>query len=270
MKMWLKISAWILLITGVGVIFYLANKFDENKILDSPNVAIHYEGENAMLTEKELLHRLREKHLIFNDQRVKELDITIIEEAINNMPEVKNAHVFRDIGSTWNIELELRKPIARIFNRFGQSFYLDADGYLMNRSDLHTARTLVFTGNINDKFQVGNINEIINNDSLKSIKKLDDIYRISNYVCNDPLLYHLISQVHIDENGNFIMIPIVGEALIVFGKADSERSVADKFDRLKVFYQQGMPFEGWNKYAEINLSYDGQIVCRKRYEQPAN
>lgn len=129
MKMWLKISAWILLLTGVGLIFYLANKFDEHKIIDSPNVAIHYEGENAMLTEKELLHRLREKQLIFSDQRVKELDINSIEEAINNMPEVKNAHVFRAIGSTWNIELELRKPIARIFNQSGQSFYLDAEGF---------------------------------------------------------------------------------------------------------------------------------------------
>ena len=25
-----------------------------------------------------------------------------------------------------------------------------------------------------------------------------------------------------------------------------------------------MPFEGWQKYSEINLKYDGQIVGRKR------
>lgn len=270
MKLWLKISAWVLLLSGVGVIFYFANILDENKVIDPPNVAIHYEGENAMLTEKELLYRLSQKQFLFNGQRVKELDIPGIERIINEMPEVKNAHVFRDIGSSWSIELELRKPIARIFNTFGQSFYIDSDGILMNRSDLHSARTLVFSGSIKDEFQVGKISEIINNDSLKSIKKLDDIYRISNYVCNDPLLHHLIAQVYVNEQGEFIMVPIVGEALIHFGKADTERKVADKFERLKVFYQQGLPYEGWNKYAEINLSYDGQIVCRKRQGQPAN
>jgi len=25
-----------------------------------------------------------------------------------------------------------------------------------------------------------------------------------------------------------------------------------------------LPYEGWNKYDQINLSYDGQIVCRKK------
>jgi hypothetical protein len=25
-----------------------------------------------------------------------------------------------------------------------------------------------------------------------------------------------------------------------------------------------MPYEGWNKYSEISVKYEGQIVCRKR------
>ena len=270
MRKWLKISLWCILFILIGGIFYFANVLDENKVIAKPTVAIHYEGENVMLTEKEILNRLAEKKLLFEGQMVKDLNTTLIESVINQMPEVKKAEVFRNIGSSWNVSIILRKPIARVFNKRGQSFYIDSDGFLMNRSDLHTARSLVFTGEINDEFRVGNISEIINNDSLKSIKKLDDVYRISNYVCNDPLLYHLIAQVHVDLKGNFIMIPIVGEALIQFGKADSEKMVADKFERLKVFYQQGLPYEGWNKYAEINLSYDGQIVCRERNEQSTN
>src|SRR5690554_7700331 len=38
--------------------------------------------------------------------------------------------------------------------------------------------------------------EIINNDSLKTKSKMDQIYRISNYVCNDAFYNAQIVQVH--------------------------------------------------------------------------
>jgi len=266
MKQWYKIISWFILLSCVIVIFYFADTLDKNKIVDTPKIAIEYQGENVLLTEKELLSRLTQKQLLFDGQKVHELNIPGLEKALNEMPEVRSANVFREIGSAWNIQLELRKPIARIFNKYGESFYIDSDGVLMNRLDLHVARTVVFSGNIKDKFFKGNIKDIINNDYLKSIKILDDIYRISSYVCNDLLLYHLIAQVHIDDAGNFLLIPIADGVTIYFGKADSDQQVADKFERLKIVYRHGLPYEGWNKYEEINLSYDGQIVCRKRNE----
>ena len=44
---------------------------------------------------------------------------------------------------------------------------------------------------------------------------------------------------------------------------DSDEVVADKFNRLKVFYKEGMPHEGWEKYNTIIVKYEGQIVGRK-------
>jgi cell division protein FtsQ len=59
-------------------------------------------------------------------------------------------------------------------------------------------------------------------------------------------------------------VPIVGDQKIVFGSAESEEEVENKCTRLKVFYKEVMPFEGWEKYEEINVKYEGQIVGRKR------
>jgi len=106
--------------------------------------------------------------------------------------------------------------------------------------------------------------EIINNDSLKSIKKIDEIYRISSYVCNDTLMSKLIGQVYLEKNGDFILIPLLGDQKIIFGSAYSEQEINEKFDRLRVFYEEAMPYEGWDKYNEISVKYEGQIVCRKR------
>jgi len=263
MKNWMKISLWILVAAGVVTILVFANNEENEKKYDTPEVSIHVDGD-AFLTEPELIDRLKLHRLIEQNQHVENLNIRKIEYVISRMPEVKHVKVFKRIGNKWDIQLILRKPIARIFNKLGQSFYLDEDGFLMNRSSLHTARVLVFSGFIKDRFSPNSIDKIINNDSLKSIRNLDDIYRISNYVCNDPILHKMIGQVYREKNGDFVLIPIVGDQKINLGTANSDADVKDKFERILEFYKEAMPFEGWNKYSEISVKYEGQIVCRKR------
>jgi cell division protein FtsQ len=171
--------------------------------------------------------------------------------------------LFTGIGERWTIEVLMRKPIARIFNKYGESFYLDQDGFVMKVSDLHTARQVVVTGYISDRINSISVPEIINNDSLKSIRKLDDVYRISSYVCKDPFLRSLVGQIHLKKNGDFVLIPLVGGQKIIFGSANSDVEVKDKFDKLMIFYKEAIPYEGWNKYDEISLKYDKQIVGKK-------
>ena len=164
----------------------------------------------------------------------------------------------------WKITLELRKPIARIYNTRGDNFYLDEDGVTVSSEASHVARVLIVTGDINDLESSVSVPDIINNDSLISIRRLDDIYRISHYVCNDPLLHSLIGQIHLKKNGDFILVPLVGDQKIIVGSAYSNREVKSKFEKLKIFYNEAMPFEGWDKYSEINLKFEGQIVCKKK------
>ncbi|MFZ9613794.1 MAG: cell division protein FtsQ/DivIB, partial [Crocinitomicaceae bacterium] len=175
MKKWIKIVIWVLVAALVVTILVFANKEEQNKKYTKPDISIHVDGD-AFLTEPELIDRLDFHGLIEQQQAIGKLNIRKIEYVISHMPEVKHVKVFKRIGNKWDIQLELRKPIARIFNKFGQSFYLDEEGFLMNRSNLHTARVLVFSGNINDRFEPKSIFKIINNDSLKSIRNLDDIY----------------------------------------------------------------------------------------------
>jgi cell division protein FtsQ len=133
----------------------------------------------------------------------------------------------------------------------------------MRTSDLHTARVVVVTGYIPDKLNSISVPEIINNDSLKSIRKLDDVYRISNYVCKDPFLRSLVGQIHLKKNDDFVLIPLVGGQKIIFGSAHTDEEVKEKFDKLMIFYEEAIPFEGWNKYDEISLKYNRQIVGKK-------
>jgi cell division protein FtsQ len=263
MKKVFKIIFWVLFAVGLILIVFFASKENNNAVAKKPDISIHVEGENAFLTESELLDRLIYKRLYQKNMKVNVVNVKKIEAAIIKMEEVKNVRVYKNIGNSWNIDVELRNPIARIFTLSQKAYYLDDEGFTMGRSSLHTAHVLVFSGFITENMEKASVKEIINNDSLKSIRKLDDIYRISNYVCKDSLLNALIGQVYLEKNGDFILIPLVGKQTILFGSANSDEVVADKFNRLKVFYKEGMPYEGWEKYNTIIVKYEGQIVCRK-------
>jgi cell division protein FtsQ len=264
MKSWVKIALWSTFGLTVIVLLMMVRSAQDEFTIVKPEIIIHINGENAFLTKDELYTRLRRKGLIYNGQTKEQLKVAKIEAYLRSMTEVKDAKVFSNIGGNWTVEVDIRKPIARIFNKFGETFYLDDLGYTMAPSTIHTARVVVVTGNISDKITSPPVEKIINNPSWKSIRKIDDVYRISSYVCNDPLLRSLIGQIHRKMNGDFVLIPEVGGQKIIFGTAYSDEEVREKFRKLKIFYTEAIPYEGWNKYEEISLKYDKQIVCKKK------
>lgn len=264
MKNWIRISLWSLFAIALIFLAISAQQHINNQLLPEPEIHIHVEDENAFLTKEELYQRLRSSGLCFDQQKKEELDIAAVETFVRSISQVKQADVYQFVNGNWKIDVYIRKPIARLFNNKGESYYLDSEGNTMQIKPSHTARVLVVTGDFRDDPKSISVPEIINNDSLKSIRKLDDIYRISNYVCKDPLFHSLLGQVHLEKNGDFVIIPIVGEQKIIFGSAYSDREVEKKFEKLRVFYEEAMPYAGWDTYSEISLKYRDQIVCKKK------
>ena len=69
-----------------------------------------------------------------------------------------------------------------------------------------------------------------------------------------------IEQVYVDKTGEFELFPRVGNHIIVFGNAED---IDKKFERLLIFYRNGLSKTGWNKYNVINIKYENQVVCSK-------
>ena len=56
------------------------------------------------------------------------------------------------------------------------------------------------------------------------------------------------------------LVPRVGEHTILLGRPTN---VEDKLGRMKEFYTEGLNKVGWNKYSQISLKYNNQIICKK-------
>jgi len=263
----LKILFWAFFSTAVFCLMSITQKKVKITPTENPYISISVDDENIFLTEEELIKRLEQQKLIFKGQRVEELDIERIENAVSNMEEVRNVVVYRYLNGQWHLEVELRKPIAHIFAPNNDSYFIDSQGDIISSDRQHLARVLIVTGKVPESKEILKERKVINKSTLITLESLLKIYQIINYICNDELLKSLIGQVHLDDKNDFILIPIVGDQRIVFGVAETKNEVEDKFKKLKIFYKEALPYEGWNKYNEISLKYKGQIVCKKNNDR---
>ena len=78
---------------------------------------------------------------------------------------------------------------------------------------------------------------------------------------SDAFLKAQITAVEFDDNDDLIVYPRVGNHKIILG---SSKDLDSKFEKLKVFYRQGLEKVGWDRYSQINLKFENQIVCTKR------
>ena len=92
-------------------------------------------------------------------------------------------------------------------------------------------------------------------------QRLKDLYQLASYITNDSFLKAQIVQIYVKENGDLELVPRVGNQEILFGKATN---IKERFDKLMIFYKQGLSKTGWNGYKRINLMYNNQVVCTKK------
>ncbi len=179
------------------------------------------------------------------------LEVERMERVLEEDPFILDAEIYVDQKTVLHVTITQREPLVRILDNNGGNYYLDKNGVKMPASKNFAARVLVATGNLapyTPEFR------------RKKKSTLKDLFNLTNTLMEDEFLANFIQQVHVNNAGDFILVPLIGDQKIVLG---STRKLEDKLRRLKIFYQEGMPYEGWRKYETINLKYNGQVVCKK-------
>jgi len=261
MNSWIKNIAWLMFVVAIFVVMGFINSSKNNQILGLPDVKISVFEDQVFLTEDDIINRLKGQGLVNVNMRYSEVDINKVEQFLEQMNEVKSVKVFINSGNFWEVKIELKQAISRLFNLDGSSCYLDKDGNLLPTSINYSAHVLTVNGYINETDFTKNVETVINNDSLRTLEVLDDLYAISDYVCLSNFLSAQITHIYVNANKEFELIPRVGNQRILFGKAEN---IAGKFKKLEVFYKEGISNAGWNKYDTINIMYKNQVVCSKR------
>jgi cell division protein FtsQ len=256
MKRVRNVLVWATVLAGIGILWWMAIIRKSNAGVKSLVVDIELIGDNQKMISEQEIVKMTEQFLggHADSAAIRKLDVRGLETFLNKDRRIEQADVYFDSNDNLRIRIRQRKPIMRVIDKSHTSYYLDADGNQIPAGIGGAVRVPLVTGNV-ETYYTGLF------ESEKPVR-LKEVFEIMKYVQKDDFLSALIEQVHVEDiTGDIIMVPKIGRERLVFGGAEG---MEDKFDKLKIFYREGLPRLGWSKYKTLNLKYTDQVACTLR------
>ena len=249
------LGGWLLVIGGISTLLVAANRKEKSHVCR--DILIGIKGnEGKFYVEKEdvlkLMDRTAGNSLLQQD--VTAINLRRLEDGLKTNPWIKNAELYFDSKDALHVFVEEREPIARVFTIAGNSFYMDSSGARMPLLDKMSIRVPVVTGFTSArKFNAA--------DSTI----LEQTKQVVQFIYGNEFWNAQVGQIDITTERKFELIPVIGNHIIKLGAGEN---VGEKLNKLYVFYKQVMSKVGFNKYAALDVQYNGQVIAIKK--EPAS
>lgn len=241
------------MLIGLSAFIFLAvlakKNRDENRV-EKIKIGVDDWNGNFFINKSQVLSLVQDQFDV-KGKMLSGKELEEIEKAVSVIPQIKNSDAFTDNKGNLNIKIEQRKPILRVYNLQGQSFYIDENGIKFPTTNSFAAKVPIVSGNITEmcdttvKIQSEELNRVFN--TVQTINK-------------NKVWSAMIGQYNINEKNQIELIPRFGDCTILFG---DDKNIDQKIKRLDVFYFDVLKKVGWDYYKVINIMYKNQVVCLK-------
>jgi len=255
MKRIINITAWILFFGGILVLVGFIDAEHKKITCKDMDVLIDYRNGDPLIYEDDIKSYVIKHFDTLVGRKLTQINFSEVENQLKFLPEVEKADVYSTIRGKLKIKIKQRTPVLRIINQKNKNYYVDKFGKLFKCKVGSSSRVIVANGYISEHVSD---TTIINAKDYHSM--LNKLLLLGNYIQKDEFLKAQIEQIYVTKNGEFELTPKVGRQLIIFGGIND---MENKFDKLIVFYKEGMNKKGWNQYKTINLKFENQVVCSK-------
>ena len=255
-KHFLTTVLWSVVLAGLLVVMGFVNISRNKEKCTGLKINVNYSNGMNFLDDNDIREQVYAVEGDLIGRELKSIDIAKLEREVSAMNAVKNAEVYSDLKGNIIIDIIQRRPVARIFAENGKSGYLDETGKWMELSGKYTARVIVINGNIPPMAE----GKAVSSDE-DVVAFWDGMNNLIKTIGEDEFLKAQFEQIYVNKNREVILIPRVGKHSIMLGKPDH---LSGKFEKLKLFYKDGLSRVDWNRYKQIDLRYKDQVVCTKR------
>jgi len=246
---------WSIAATALIVLFVVA--WQEKGGKKCKDIQVELVGDNTkalFLYEQEILGLISDEH-VKTGQPIASINLSALEKMLENSGWIKNAELYVDNKLVLQVKIEQRIPIARVFTVGGNSFYMDNEGRRLPLRQLSVLRLPVFTGFTSDQPVLSKPDSLL----------LNDMVYFANTIKSDSFFTAQIAQINIASNGDFELVPAIGDHLVLIGKVEN---LEDKLNRLYTFYKKVWVASGINAFQVLDCRFDKQIVALKKGLQP--
>lgn len=206
--------------------------------------------ENHFMDEADVLRLVEGSGQSIKGTSLDHIDLRAIEKRLKQDKHILDADLYGDLKGNLVVNVELRRPIARIVQSDAPDAYIAEDGVVMSVSEKYTSRVVLISGAYSKQLmEIGDLNK------HEEGKKLLEMIEFIN---DDKFWKAQVAQLDINSHGKITILPQVTGQLVEFGKAED---MENKFRKLMIFYKEILPTRGWTRYERVSLEYEGQIIA---------
>jgi cell division protein FtsQ len=254
----LFLSLWLLILGGMTTLLIAANSRKKEHVCSEVLIGIKGSGEKFYIEKEDIFELIRKtagSSLV--NKPITGIDPGKLEKALEKNSWIRDAELYFDSKDALHVSVTEREPIARIFATNGSSFYIDSSAHKMNLVEKLSARVPVITGFVDIKKM-----------NAKDSAFLEEVKEVAQFIYSNEFWNAQTGQIDITSEKTFELIPVIGDHIIKLGRGEK---VEEKLNRLFVFYRQVLGKVGFNKYAALDVQYDGQVVAiRKEPTSPVD
>ncbi len=263
LRIGLKLLAWIFLLAWIVYGISYAHRHYKTKRCTELEVVVLDSAKYGFVRASQVKKLILNSKISPIGKPINMVNTLDIEREVAKLAAVRDVQAFKSATGKLKVEIFQRRPLLRVFNEKGQTYYIDDSGKILPFLPGFSADVLVASGNIREPFRVApNIDITSYSDSLESGGKplIYELFEFARYVSKDKFWNAQLVQIYVKGPRNIELVPLVGPHVVQLGGFDG---YVNKLKKLKIFYEKALPAEGWNKYSVINLKFSNQIVCTK-------
>ena len=207
-------------------------------------------NENHFLDEADVMKLVESGGKSIKGMTLERINLKEIEKRIKRDKHILDAELYGDLKGNLLVNVELRRPIARIVQEDAPDAYIAEDGVMMSVSEKYTSRVMLISGSF--------VKGLLESEDLNKTEEGKQLLAMIEFIRDSEFWKAQIAQLDIDAAGKITIYPQITGQRVEFGKPEN---IEAKFRKLMIFYKEILPQGGWTRYERVNLEYEGQVIA---------
>ena len=240
---------FLIILVSLAIIAYLVfaavyfMDSSRNQVCKKFEVVIKDSLETQFILPQDIITYVKNKKLYPVGKTFEEINTLAIRDSLMNNRLVESVEVYTTSNGSVVANIYQRKPILRVISDVKGNFYVDNNREVMPVSSNFAVYVPIATGAIDEEYAQ------------------NELYDFAMFLNENPDWDAWVEQIVVRKNKDVQIVPRAGDFKITLGSLDDYPSKLAKFT---LFIEEGLNVVGWNRYSEINLKYDNQVVCTRK------
>lgn len=211
--------------------------------------------ERHFVTREEVELWLDQEYRAYAGLPLDSVNLDLIEKMIGSHSAVRDCESWLTDDGILHIALSQRQPVMR-FQDGQNGYYADSEGFLFPLQSRGSVQVPVVDGALPISVPKGFKGELADPTQRLWLSRMLSLA----HAMEGTLWQENISQIHVEKDGDLVLIPREGRERFLFG---APTRVPEKFRLMAAYYESVAPAKepGW--YSLVDVRHRKQLVCRK-------